>query len=194
MKTISIITVVAVLAIAVAGFGPAGTANAAHVVATITTPDVFEVGQPGQLQVTLLSENQPVANTVITVYTDASFGGVTGEVEIGTTTTNESGIALFEYEPRRASVHELRLEFLAPGDTEPTSTSVTVSVAGASQLYQSTSGIQIPGLNVWFIIAIISSVWTLLFSVGWRVFAIAQAGTDAKTPVASESAAEGTWI
>ena len=195
MKTISIITVVAVLAIAIAGFGPAGTASAAHVVATITTPDVFEVGQQGQIQVTLLSENQPVANTVITVfYTDASLGGVTGDVEIGTMTTNENGIALFEYEPRHASAHELRLEFLAPGDTEPTSTSVTVSVAGASQLYQSTSGIQIPGLNVWFIIAIISSVWTLLFSVGWRVFAIAQAGTAMKSLVASESAAEGTWI
>ncbi len=194
MKTISIITVVAVLAIAVAGFGPAGTASAAHVVAIVNTSDVFEVGQPGQIQVTLLSENQPVANTVITVYTDASFAGVTGDVEIGTTTTNESGIALFEYEPRHASVHELRLEFLAPGDTEPTSTGVTISVAGAAQLYQSTSGIQIPGLNVWFIIAIISSVWALLFSVGWRVFAIAQAGTDTKSLVAPESAAKGTWI
>ncbi|MFV2069217.1 MAG: hypothetical protein ACC645_19810 [Pirellulales bacterium] len=195
MRTISIIAMVTVLAIAIAGFGSAGTASAAHVVTIVNTSDVFEVGQPGQLQVTLLSDNQPLANTLITVfYTGASFGGVTGDVVIGTMTTKEDGIALFEYEPRHASTHELRLEFLAPGDTEPTSTVVTVSVAGSAQVYQSTSGIQVPGLNVWLIIAIISSLWALLFSVGWRVFAIAQAGTDAKTIVTSESAARGTWI
>ncbi len=188
MKTISIIAVVTVLAIATASIGPAGTANAAHVVATITTPDLLEVGQPSQFQVTLLSENQPVADTVVTAYTDASFGGVTGEVVIATMTTNENGIALFEYEPRHASVHELRLEFRAPGDTEPTSTGITVSVAGASQLHQSSAGIQIPGLNVWLIIAIIGGVWTLLFSVGWRVFAIARADTDAQILTASDSA------
>ncbi len=188
MNTISIIAVVAVLAIAIAVFGPAGTANAAHVVATITTPDVLEVGQPSQVQVTLLSESQPVPDTVVTVYTDASFGGVTGEVNIATTTTNENGVALFEYEPRHASDHNLRIEFLAPGDTEPSTATVTVSVVGASQLHQSHAGIQIPGLNVWLIIAIIGSVWTLLFSVGWRVFAIAQAGTDAKALITSESA------
>ncbi len=186
MKTISIIAVVTVLAIAIASFGPVGAAHAAHVVATITTPDVLEVGQPSQVQVTLLSENQPVVGTVVTVYTDASFGGVTGEVEIATTTTNEYGIALFEYEPRHASAHDLRIEFLAPGDTEPSTATVTVSVVGASQIHQSTAGIQIPGLNVWLIITIIGSVWVLLFSVGWRVFAIAQAGPNTEMLVRSE--------
>lgn len=176
MNSISIIAAVTVLAIAVVGFGPAGTANAAHVVATITTPDVFQVGQPGRLQVKLLSENQPVVGTVVTAYIDASFAGVTGEVVIATTTTNENGIALFEYEPRHASDHQLRIEFLAPGDSDPSTATVTVSVVGAPQLYQSTAGIQIPGLNVWLIIAVISSVWALLFSVAWRVFAIASAG------------------
>ncbi len=136
MKTISIVAVVTVLAIAIAGFGLAGTASAAHVVATITTPDVLEVGQPSPLQVTLLAENQPVAGTVVTVYTGASFGGVTGEVVIGSTMTNENGIALFEYEPRHASDHKLRIEILAAGDNEPTSTGVTVSVAGAWLLHQ----------------------------------------------------------
>lgn len=176
MKTISVIAVVTVMAIAIAGFGPAGTANAAHAVATITVPDVLQVGQPSQLQVTLLSANQPVANTLVTVYTDASFGGVTGEVEIGTITTNDSGTAAFEYEPRRNSAHELRFEFLAPGETEPTVATTTVSVAGTAQLYLSTSGIQIPGLNVWLIIGIISAVWFLLFSVAVRVLLIARAG------------------
>lgn len=186
MKTISIIAVVTVLAIVIAGFGPAGTANADHVLATITSPDIFEVGQSSQVQVTLLSENQPVANTVITVLTDASLGGVDGEVVIGTIMTDANGLAAFEYEPRHASAHELRIEFLAPGDTELTSTAVTVSVAGVSQLHQSTAGIQVPGLNVWLIIAIISGVWALLFSVGLRVFAIARAEMDANTLTAPE--------
>ncbi len=176
MKTISIITVVTVMAIAIAGLGSAGTANAAHVVAEITAPAVLEVGQPSELQVALLSEDLALADTVVTAYTDVSFAGVVGQIELGTLTTDASGMAVFEYEPRQASSHEIRIEFLAPGDTEPTVATTTVSVSGASQLFQSTAGVQIPGLNVWLIIAIVSSVWFLLFTVGWRVFAIASAG------------------
>jgi hypothetical protein len=46
-------------------------------------------------------------------------------------------------------------------------------------LYRSTAGIQVPGLNVWLIVAVVSTVWLILFSVAVRVIAIARAGDDA---------------
>lgn len=178
MRTISIITVVTVLAIAIAGLAGTGTANAAHVGAAIDTPEQFEIGRASPVQLTLRSEDggAPIADAAVTFYTDASFAGVSGQVELARVVTDEAGIAVFEYEPRTASVHELRAEYLISGESEPEVVTTSVSVAGASQLYQSAAGIQIPGLNVWLIIAIVSSVWFLLFSVAVRVFAIASAG------------------
>lgn len=177
----SFIARVAVVALVVGGgvLGLARTADASHVVVEILGPGQFEVGVPAEIQVALHDAETalPVANAPVTVYTDASFGGVTGEVELGTAVTDERGVAVLDYAPRAAGSRQLRIEHLAADGVQHEGTTDTISVvAGASQLHRSSSGIQIPGLNVWFIIAVIGGVWTLLFSVGWRVFAIAQAG------------------
>ncbi len=191
MKSLAAIVVVTTLIVVAAGLAPPRTAEASHVTATITVADNVEVGQPTQLQVELLSENQPVANTEVTVTTDASFAGVTGRVEVGKATSDERGIAVLEYAPRQASIQELRVEYLPAGETEPTVATTTVSVNGATQLHQSAAGIQVPGLNVWLIIAILTGVWSLLLSVGWRVFAIAQAANGTRTLAGSEGTLEG---
>ena len=117
----------------------------------------------------------PVANAPVTVYMDAAFGGVTGEVELGKAVTDERGVAVLNYVPRAAGSHQLRIEHLAPDGLEHEATTATISVVGAPQLHTSASGIQIPGLNVWLIIALVAGVWFLLFSVGLRVFTIARA-------------------
>jgi hypothetical protein len=66
---------------------------------------------------------------------------------------------------------------LLPGDSEPEVITTSISVTDpAVQLHRSASGIQVPGLNVWLIIALLMLVWSILFSVGLRVFAIARAG------------------
>ena len=180
----SFIAKVAVIALIVGGgvLALAGTADASHVVVEILGPQQFEVGVPAALQVALhdAETGLPVANAPVTVYTHAAFEGVTGEVELGMAVTDERGVAVLDYVPRAAGSHELRIEHLAPGGIEHEATSAAISVVGAPQLYRSAAGVQVPGLNVWLIIALVATVWCLLFSVGLRVFAIARANGDGR--------------
>lgn len=170
---------VAIIALIVGGgvTAVARTADASHVLVEILGPEQFEVGAPAELQVALhdAAEGSPVANAPVTVFADATFAGVTGEVELGRAVTDERGIAVLDYSPRMAGTHELRIEHPAPGGIEHEATTATISVVGAAQLHQSASGVQIPGLNVWLIVALVAGVWLLLFSVGVRVFTIARA-------------------
>ena len=155
----------------------ARTAEASHVVVEVTGIDQVQVGVPAQFQVALhdAEKGLPVANAPVTVYINATFAGVSGEVKLGSAVTDENGVAVITHEPRSASIHELRVEYLPEGSTEPEVATVPVSAIDGPQLSRSASGIQIPGLNVWLIIAIVAGVWSLLFSVGVRVFAIARA-------------------
>lgn len=178
IKTVLVAAAVAGVLFALAG---AGSASASHVVVEIAAPNQATAGNAVTVQASLhtADEGVPLANTPVAFYTDESFAGVSGEVELGTAVTDENGVAVLTYEPRSAGEHQIRVEYLTPGETEPeTATASVISVASASQLQQSTSGVQVPGLNVWLIIALVAVVWLILFSVGIRVVAIARAGSD----------------
>jgi hypothetical protein len=186
MNSMALRVLLSALVVGAAVFALAKTAVASHLMVEVSASDQLEVGQPAQLQIALRSADgaQHPANVPVTVYTEVSFGGVTGEVELGTALTDANGVAILDFEPRLAGEYELRIEYLHSGDAEPEVATAVVTVAGTSQLYQSTSGIQIPGLNVWLIIALVGSVWSILFSVGLRVLAIARASANGEEAVA----------
>lgn len=181
MKSIGIKVVLVSMVLVGGMFTLAGTANASHVKAEITAPDEVTVGHTAEVQATLISADDglPVADALVIFYMHASFADVTGEVELGRAVTDENGVATLAYEPRSASEHLIRIEYLAPGDDEPGVVTKSISVTGGtSQLHRSTAGVEIPGLNVWLIIALVSGVWAILFSVALRVIAIARAGAE----------------
>ena len=159
-------------------FALAGTAAANHVGAVIAVPDQATVGQPVEVQARLhAAADAPVAGTPVTFYMEASFGGVSGDVELGQAVTDENGVAALTYEPRVGSTHEIRIEYLPPGDSEPAVATKSISVGDSvDQLYRSKAGIDIPGLNVWLLMALVSTVWAILLSVALRVIAISRAG------------------
>ena len=182
MKSMVIKGVLISLALGAVVFALTGTASASHVLVDVAVPDEATVGDSVAVEATLLSAESglPLANTPIVFYTEASFGGVTGEIELGRGVTDQNGVALLDYRPRTAGEQQIRVEYLTPGDTEPeaASTTTTITVASGPQLYQSTSGVQVPGLNVWLIIAVVAVVWSLLLSIGLRVMAIARASAE----------------
>jgi hypothetical protein len=182
MKSVAVKVLLLVAALGVAVFALAGTASATLVNAEITVPHEVTVGHPAEIQAKLRTadEGVPVAGTSVTFYTDASFAGVSGEAVLGRAVTDENGIATLIFEPRLASEHQIRIEYLPPGEAEPAMATTSISVAGATQLHQSTAGVDIPGLNVWVLIALVSTVWAILLSVALRVIAIARAGSDAE--------------
>lgn len=173
---------VALLLLLGGGLGLASTAQASHVNVRITESTDAVVGQPVQLQAhfTSASTGQPVAGAVATFYMQGDFIGVSGDVEIGRSVTNQDGIATITYEPRDAGQHQVRVDYTLANDTAVEHAPASINVADApGQVFQQTAGVRVPGLNRWLIIAIASLIWAILFGVAVTVVRIARAaGAD----------------
>jgi hypothetical protein len=160
---------------------PAGVvAQASQVQVSISAPEQSRVGDQVQIQVTLQSadHNAPVTDAEVTLHKKAAFAGVTGDTEVARATTNEDGVAFLSYEPRTAGEVELTAEYKAPDSAQVDAATVTISVADGPQQYRSTAGIQVPGLNVWLLIAVLSLVWGILFAAALMMRGIAGAGAE----------------
>ena len=144
----------------------AGSAEATHAKLDLVAPSRLTAGHSVNVEAVLHSTpgGESVAGATITFYMDNSFGGVDGEVMLGQAITDENGIAALNYQPRASGEHQLRVEYLTPG--------------ASGQLYRSTSGVEIPGLDVWLLIAVVATVWAILLSVAARVITIAYAGDN----------------
>lgn len=176
----SAIGLLAVGAVAVALAGPA---LASHVVVRTTAPSDVTVGQMVNIPVTLqAADGAPLQGTTVTFYLHASFAGVAGETEIGRAVTDENGVATLAYRPRLAGHHELRMEYVAPAGGEVEVVTTAFDVTGGAQLHRSAAGIDIPGINVGLLMAVLTTVWSILFWVALRLVAIARAGGEAGTP------------
>lgn len=181
MKSIATRVILISIALGTTLFGLADTATASHVELQIVGPAEVAVGHSVGVQATLRSadDDLPIAGAAVTFYTHASFDGVSSKVELGKAVSGKDGVALLNYQPRTSGEHEIVVEYLTPGSTEPeVATWSHVAADGGSQMYRSTAGMDVPGLNVWLIIAVVSTVWLILLSVGVRVIAIARADDD----------------
>ena len=181
MKSIVAKVLVVSITLGVAIFALAGTAGASHVKVDVSVPSEVSGGGPGAVQVRLSSADDglPVANAAVTLYASESFGQVTSDVELGQVVTDQNGVAVVKFHPLSAGDHEIRVQYVLPGNSEPEVTTASVALPGiTTQLYRSSAGVQIPGLNVWLLIAVVATVWAILLSVAVRVIAIAHAGSD----------------
>ena len=192
--------VTALLVAAVMGtamFALAGSADASHATLKVVAPDRLTAGDSVDIQAELNSAHggESVAGATISFYMDGSFGGVEGKVLLGQALTDKDGVAHLSYLPRTAGEHQLHVEYLTPGSSEPEVATWSHDVSGATeQLYRSSAGVTIPGLNVWLLIAVVAAVWAILLSVAARVIAIANAPTGAGAQAsASRSRATGDW-
>jgi len=174
MKTFAITAFATVLAIGIAALSQAGPARAAHIRVDLDLPGEAAVGQPMQLQAHFHSESEAaIADLEVTFHEEVTFGGVTSDVELGRAVTDDEGFAALTYEPRTAGSHEIHVRYTyGDGEEEDAAASLTVPATG-QQLYRSTAGVKIPGLNVWLLMALVATVWAILLSVAFRVIAIA---------------------
>jgi hypothetical protein len=99
--------------------------------------------------------------------------------------TDERGVATLAYRPRLAGHHELRMEYLAAGNGEIESTSTVIEVNGTAQLIHSPAGVDVPGVGVELLMAVLATVWSILFWVILRIVAIARAGGQDRAPASS---------
>jgi len=178
-------------------FALGGTADASHATLKVVAPAHLTAGDSVDIQAVLSSthDGTAVPGATITFYMDGAFGGVEGKVLLGQSVTGKDGIAHLNYLPRTAGEHQIHVEYLTSGNSEPEVATWSHDVSGAPhQFYQSTAGVQIPGLNSWVLMAVVGMVWAILLSVAVRVIAIASAGSEAGTGApASRSRATGDW-
>lgn len=174
MKTIALKATLTVLVAGIAAWGLVGTARAAHIRVDLSVPEQPAIGQPMDVQAHFHSESDDaITDMEVTFHEEVSFGGVTSDVELGRAVTDEDGFAALTYEPRTAGDHEIHVRYTyGDGEEEDAAASLTVPATG-QQLYRSTAGVKIPGLNVWLLMALVAAVWAILLSVAFRVIAIA---------------------
>lgn len=176
-------TAIGVLAVGAIAVAMAGPALASHVLARVTVPDEMSVGETVPVAVDLrTADSAPIPGTTVIFYLHMSFAGVVGEAEIGRAVTDATGVANLAYRPRLAGHHELRMEYVTPGDGEVEVVSTAFDVTGGEQLYRSAAGIDVPGVDVGLPMAVLATVWSILFWVALRLVAIARAGGGSRTP------------
>ena len=173
----------AIVALSGAALFAGGSALASHVVVQPSFPDGMDLGQSVEVPIALHdTAGQPVPGTAVVFYQHASFAGVSGEIVVGRGVTDRDGVATLTYRPRQAGHHEIRVEYLSPGEGEPELATTTIDVAGGAQLYRTPPGIEVPGLNVGLLMAVLTTVWSILLGVALLLVAIARAGAESLTP------------
>lgn len=176
-------TAIGILAVGAIAVTMAGSAFASHVAVRTTLPGEGVVGELLQIPVALQAlDGTPIQGTTVIFYLHMSFVGVVGEAEIGRAVTDETGVANLAYKPRLAGRHELRMEYVSPGEQEVEVISTAFDVSGGEQLYRSAAGVDVPGVDAGLLIVVLATVWSILLWVALRLVAIARAGGESTVP------------
>ena len=183
-----VLTVVGFVSVGVLAGALTGPVLASHVHVSATVPSSATLGQVLRMPVALQAEDgAPLQGTTVVFYLHAAFAGVTGEAEIGRAVTDETGVATLVYRPRLAGHHEVRMEYLTPGEEAVEVVNTAFDVAGTEQLYRSAANVEIPGVSGGLVMAVLGTVWSILLWVAFRFVAIARARGEVMTPELSET-------
>ncbi|MDH3248459.1 MAG: c-type cytochrome [Acidimicrobiia bacterium] len=145
-------------------------AFADHLILEVTGPDQAAAGEEIEITVSVrqASTGWPVEGASVVFFGDAFFAGVTGEIRLGSATTNRIGVATFTTAFTVRGVHKVRVEVEDQPDTD--AGTVTVGVGIGSQIVETEVGVEIPGLGSWLVTVVIGSVWVIMIvAVLWLV-------------------------
>jgi len=169
LRILAVILVAAAAVIAMAGI-----ASAEDVIIEVAAPDEGILGEPVEIAATVRDADtgEPVEGAVVVYFGDASFAGVTGEVELGTAESNVIGVATLQPTFSVSRLHTIRVELIDHPDVEPKSVSVPIRIG--SQLIASEAGVSIPGLGSWIVPFVILSAWTIMITAAAGMVLIAR--------------------
>jgi mono/diheme cytochrome c family protein len=169
LRTLAVILVVASGVITMAGI-----ASAEDLIIEVAAPDEGILGEPVEIAATVRDADtgEPIEGAVVVYYGDASFAGVTGEVELGTAESNVIGVATLQPTFSVSRLHTIRVELLDHPEAEPKSVSVPIRLG--SQLITSEAGVSIPGLGSWIVPFVILSAWTIMITAAVGMVVIAR--------------------
>ncbi|MDH3189987.1 MAG: hypothetical protein OEM39_05005 [Acidimicrobiia bacterium] len=101
--------------------------------------------------------------STVVAYRDATIAGFTGEVEVARAVSNQNGLATLKWVQRGGSSETVIIAYSAPGEDHFESEPLSVlTVSPGPQLERSASGVQIPGLGAWVLIAVLVGIWAFI--------------------------------
>jgi hypothetical protein len=144
--------------------GMTASVNADHIEIEAIFPESVATGDVIDVRVIVrTASGQRIADATVIALEEATFTGVTDQVEIARGITNELGVATLRWQVRTASSLAITLQWATPGDPEFETEQVPpVDVTAGAQLERSTSGVKIPGFGAWVLIALLVGVWGLI--------------------------------
>lgn len=113
----------------------------------------------------------PIYDAEIEFHYDVEFMNVSDSVEIGTATTDDTGLALLTWQPRSDGENHIVASFAGNDVFTEASDAKVLKVLPGEQLYRELPPYRIPGANIWLTSGLITTVWLIfIFSlalVGW---------------------------
>ena len=134
------------------------------------------IGDSIQLQASLTSGGIPVPGVEIVFFRAVEFLNSGNDLLIGRAMTDESGIAAVDFAPRSEGEILILAEF---GGTEAVGDAFTegsVLVGPGPPQYLVEAGIGVPGINVYLLAGVLTTVWGTFFFVMTLVWRIARDG------------------
>ncbi len=118
----------------------------------------------------------PIYDAEVSFALDVEFLNVTDDVELGHAVTDETGLALIEYEPRIEGTNSITAIFDGNEVFAPATATSQLEVESGGQLYREFRPYRIPGANVWMTTAVIATVWIIfiicLGLIGWANYRV----------------------
>jgi hypothetical protein len=142
-------------------------------------------GEPVTLTATLHDPNgQPVADAPVTFLTSTSWGAwLEGEIVLGSAVTDAAGAAKVTASLQHADSAPVHVRFAGSERFDPAEAAASILISATGPVHVPQVGVSIPGLGIWWLVALLAVVWGLYLLVAGRVLAIARAGStpDAET-------------
>lgn len=142
----------------------------------VTAVDSAQSGSTVEVVANLTEpDGAPIEGELIEFSMSVEFLSNSGEISIGSATTDELGVARIEFIPRAEGDHYLVASSSEESDVSAFS-EIEISVTPGNQLYNELSPIRVPGANVWMTAAVLLAVWSVFVLVAIRIWQIARVG------------------
>ncbi len=148
---------------------------------TIAAPVSVTVGENARLSATAVDPSgAPIPGVKVHLFEATEFlGSLPQDVEVAQATTDANGIATLAYTARRSGARALKVLFDGDVRHQPGALELQMGVNEGAATYSVTPPPGIPGVNRFFVSAIIIAVWGTMFIVALHVLAIVRAGNEA---------------
>jgi len=177
LTTRQVIKVLSLMAV-LAWLSVSSVANAQERRATLEVSAVESVEAGSQMEIVATLAEQdgtPIADEAIDFSLSVDFMSNSGEIHIGSATTDELGVAQIEYMPKAEGDHYLTASTSESSEVSAFS-EMEMTITSGPQLYQELSPIRVPGANVWMTSAVLIAVWSVFVLIALRIWQISRIG------------------